>query len=151
VQVVFRQLDVGHLSVFSCRLSAGLFYEGVVDPVGLSAELQEPAVVHNPVNDGGSHVVIAEHGSPPGELQVCGDDQAAFFVAVRYDLEEQLSCRGDFGQRNWWIPLRCQGWLLITMVDFVRPPVAERGVTAPGVVKPLDVAHDVAPACGLVA
>jgi hypothetical protein len=80
--------------VFSCRLSTGLFHEGVVNPVGLSAELQEPAMVHNSVNDGGSHVVIAEHGSPPGELQVCGDDQAAFSVAVRYDLEEQP---GSFG------------------------------------------------------
>ena len=56
-----------------------------------------------------------------------------------------LSCRGDFGQRNWWILLRCQGWLLITIVDFVRPPVTERGVAAPAVVKPLDVAGDVAP------
>jgi hypothetical protein len=55
-----------------------------------------------------------------------------------------LSCRGDFGQRNWWILLRCQCWLLITIVDFVRPPVAERGVSAPGVVKPFDVAVDVA-------
>ena len=38
----------------------------------------------------------------------------------------RLGCCGDFGQRNEWILLRRQGWLLITIVDFVRPPVTER-------------------------
>jgi hypothetical protein len=55
-----------------------------------------------------------------------------------------LSRRGDFGQRNWWILLRCQCWLLITIVDFVGPSVTERGVSAPGIVKPLDIADNVA-------
>ncbi|MEC5150762.1 hypothetical protein RCH22_002403 [Cryobacterium psychrotolerans] len=38
----------------------------------------------------------------------------------------RLSFCGDFGQRTWWFLLRCQGWLLITMVDFVGSAVAER-------------------------
>ena len=56
-----------------------------------------------------------------------------------------MGCCGDFGQRNEWILLRFQGWLLITIVDFVGPPVTERGVTAPAVVKPLDIADNVTP------
>ena len=36
-----------------------------------------------------------------------------------------LGCCEDFGQRNYWILLRCQGWLLITIVDFVGASVAE--------------------------
>jgi hypothetical protein len=61
-----------------------------------------------------------------------------------------MSCRGDFGQRNWCSLLRCQGWLLITIVDFVRPAVAERGVPASAVVEALDVADDVASGLGFM-
>jgi hypothetical protein len=65
-------------------------------------------------------------------------------ICPPYEPPHTLSCREDFGQRNWWILLRCQCWLLITIVDFVRPPVTERGVTAPTIVKPLDIADNVA-------
>ncbi|MEA9985978.1 hypothetical protein [Subtercola sp. RTI3] len=37
----------------------------------------------------------------------------------------QLGCRAVFGQRIWWFLLRCQGWLLIAIVDFVGASVAE--------------------------
>ena len=40
------------------------------DPVGLSAELQEPSMVDDAVDDGGSHVVVAEHQSS-GEGEKC--------------------------------------------------------------------------------
>ncbi|MEC5148905.1 hypothetical protein RCH22_000546 [Cryobacterium psychrotolerans] len=45
---------------------------------------------------------------------------------VKLVISDALSCGGDFGQRTWWFLLRCQGWLLITMVDFVGSAVAER-------------------------
>ena len=41
--------------------------------------------------------------------------------------------------------LRCQGWLLVRVVDFVWPAVIERGVTPPAVVEPLDVGDDITP------
>lgn len=51
-------------------------------------------MVHQPIDDGGSHIVVPEHRSPAGEFEVGGDDQAAFFVAVGDDLEQQS---GPFG------------------------------------------------------
>ena len=48
-------------------------------------------MVHNPVDDRRGHVVVAEHGSPPGELNIRRDDQTAVLVTVRYHLEQQ-SC-----------------------------------------------------------
>jgi len=46
----------------------GLFHEGVLDAVGLAAELQEAAVVDDSVDDGRGHVVVAEHRSPARKL-----------------------------------------------------------------------------------
>ena len=54
-------------------------------------------MVDDAVDDGGCHVV-AENGSPLGELEVCGDDQAAFLVAVGNDLEEESGSFGIDGQ-----------------------------------------------------
>jgi UTP-glucose-1-phosphate uridylyltransferase len=62
--------------------------------------------------------------------------KSSMLADIHYLRQGDLSCRGDFGQRNWWILLRCQCWLLITIVDFVGPSVTERGVSAPTVVKP---------------
>lgn len=82
-------------AVISARFQAipavWLFHEGIFDPVGLTTELQEPAVVDQTVDDGGGHVVVTEHCSPAGELQISGDDQAAFFVPVSDDLEQEPS------------------------------------------------------------
>ena len=44
-------------------------------------------MVHDAVDDGGGHVVVAEHRSPAGKLVICGDDQASFFLTVSDDLE----------------------------------------------------------------
>ena len=46
------------------RAGARLFHEGVFDAVGLAAKLEETAVVDDAVDDGGGHVVVAEHCSP---------------------------------------------------------------------------------------
>jgi hypothetical protein len=40
-------------------------------------------VVHRPFDDGGGHVVVAEYGSPAGELEVGGDDEASL---IEYSL-----------------------------------------------------------------
>ena len=52
-------------------------------------EADDPAVVDDAVDDGGGHVAVAEHVAPPAELEVAGENDAPFFVAVGDDLEEQ--------------------------------------------------------------
>ena len=51
-------------------------------------------MVDQPVDDGSSHVVVPEHRSPAGELQIGGDDHAALFIAVGDDLEQQRRTLG---------------------------------------------------------
>ena len=51
-------------------------------------------MVDDAVDDGGGHVVITEDASPPGELQVGGDDQAALFIGFGDDLEQQTCSFG---------------------------------------------------------
>lgn len=63
-------------------------HEGVTHALGLSAELDEPPVVDDAVYDGG-HLVVAEHRSPPAELQVRGDLHRLPLVGVGEDLEEE--------------------------------------------------------------
>lgn len=70
------------------------FHEGIFDSVGLAAELYEPPVLDQSVDDGCGHVVVAEQGSPARKLQIRGDDQAAFFIPVLDHLEQQP---GTFG------------------------------------------------------
>ena len=64
-------------------------HEGVADAVGLAAELDEPPVVDNAVDHGGSHPVVPEHRSPPAELQVRDDHHRLPLVGVGEDLEEE--------------------------------------------------------------
>ena len=56
--------------------------------------MQQATVVNDAVDDGGGHVVITEDCSPPGELQVGGDDQAALFIGFGDDLEQQTCSFG---------------------------------------------------------
>lgn len=60
-------------------------YEGVTHALGLPAELDESPVVDDAVYDGG-HLVVAEHQSPPAELQVRGDHHRLPLVGVGEDL-----------------------------------------------------------------
>ena len=57
--------------------------------VGASLESGEPAVVHGAVDQRGGHVLVAEHASPAGELDVRGVDHAPGLVGIRYDLEQE--------------------------------------------------------------
>ena len=64
-------------------------HEGVLAAVGASLESDEPAVVHGAVDQRGGHVLVAEHASPAGELDVRGVDHAPGLVGIRYDLEQE--------------------------------------------------------------
>lgn len=66
-----------------------LLHKGMLHAVGLTSELDEPAVVHDAVDDGRSHLVVPEHPSPAGELQVGRDDHALALVGVGEDLEDE--------------------------------------------------------------
>ena len=52
-------------------------------------ESDDAAVVDGAVDEGGGHVRVAQDTSPTAELDVAGVDDAASFVAVGDDLEEQ--------------------------------------------------------------
>ena len=64
-------------------------HEGVLAAVGASLESDEPAVAHGAVDQRGGHVLVAEHASPAGELDVRGVDHAPGLVGIRYDLEQE--------------------------------------------------------------
>lgn len=57
--------------------------------VGASLESDEPAVVHGAVDQRGGYVLVVEHASPAGELDVRGVDHAPGLVGIRYDLEQE--------------------------------------------------------------
>ena len=57
-------------------------HEGVLAAVGASLESDEPAVVHGAVDQRGGHVLVAEHASPAGELDVRGVDDAPGLVGI---------------------------------------------------------------------
>lgn len=52
-------------------------HEGVLAAVGASLESDEPAVAHGAVDQRGGHVLVAEHASPAGELDVRGVDHGS--------------------------------------------------------------------------
>ena len=63
-------------------------HEGVLAAVGASLESGEPAWCTVRRSRGG-HVLVAEHASPAGELDVRGVDHAPGLVGIRYDLEQE--------------------------------------------------------------
>ena len=66
-----------------------LSHQGVAVAVRLAMEPDDPAVVHDTVDDRGGHVAVSEHLSPPSELQVRGEHHAPFLVGIRDDLEQE--------------------------------------------------------------
>ena len=54
-------------------------------------------MVDESVAAGGGDVVVSEDGSRFGEGDVCGDDEAACFVGVGDDLEEESGAFGVDG------------------------------------------------------
>lgn len=66
-----------------------LSHQGVAVAVRLTTEPDDPAVVHDTVDDRGGHVAVAENLAPPPELQVRGEHHAPFLVGIRDDLEQE--------------------------------------------------------------
>ena len=58
-------------------------------PVGLALELKQPPVVHDAVYHRGRHLVVAEDGTPPRELEVGGEDDGLALICLRDHLEQQ--------------------------------------------------------------
>lgn len=75
-------------------------------------QLDELPVVDDAVYDGG-HLVVAEHRSPPAELQVRGDHHRLPLVGVGEDLEEEPRA----------VPHRAAGRVVcpLEVVDVRRP------------------------------
>ena len=61
----------------------------MLHPLARPVELDEPAVVHDAVDERGGELVVAEHDTPFGELDVGGDYQAPLLVAIAQHLEQQ--------------------------------------------------------------
>ena len=59
------------------------------DAVRLAPEPEQPPVVADAVDDRRGHLVVAEDGPPPAELQVGGYHERLPLVGLRDDLEEQ--------------------------------------------------------------
>ena len=66
-----------------------LSHQGVAVAVRPATEPDDPAVVHDTVDDRGGHVAVAENLAPPPELQVRGEHHAPFLVGIRDDLEQE--------------------------------------------------------------
>ena len=69
---------------------SALPHEGMFHPVALSFEEDEMAVMDEPVNHGGRHLVICKDIAPFREFKVCCQDKAFAFIAVRNDSEQHL-------------------------------------------------------------
>lgn len=62
----------------------------VFEAVAGAVDGQDVAVVQESVEDGGGQDVVAEDGSPFGEVFVAGDDGGAFLVSSADQLEEHV-------------------------------------------------------------
>lgn len=100
---VFCQLFACQKSAENPATSAGFpamsasGHQSMFDPVGFAGEVQESAVVDDPVDDRGGHVIVTEYGTPLGKRQVRRQNQTALFVGIRDDLEQQTSAIGIDG------------------------------------------------------
>ena len=66
--------------------------------VGAALESDEPSVVDGAVDEGGGHVLVAEHASPSAEFDVGGVDDAPCLVGIGNDLEEEPAALLVYGQ-----------------------------------------------------
>src|SRR3954470_14429735 len=76
----------------SCALAG----EAVAEAPGLGAGVDDVRAVGEAVDDGFGESGVGEDLGPFAEREVGGDDQAAAFVALREDLEDELG--GTVGQ-----------------------------------------------------
>ncbi len=79
-QRVFRRVcGIGRCLSALCWLFG---HEGVFASVGAALESDEPSVVDGAVDEGGGHVLVAEHASPSAEFDVGGVDDAPCLVGI---------------------------------------------------------------------
>ena len=57
--------------------------------VAVIAGFDDVAVVGQPIEQGGGHLRVAEHGRPLREAQVGGDEDAGLFIELAEQVEEQ--------------------------------------------------------------
>ena len=82
----FSGFVTGALTTLPPRLAQ---HEALLEPVAGPAELDEPAVVYDAVDDRGSQPVVSEHRAPPAELDIGGEYDAPPLVALGDHLIEK--------------------------------------------------------------
>jgi hypothetical protein len=75
-----------------------LAFEAVAESPALGAGVDDVCFVGDPVHDGFREAGVGEYFGPLAEREVGGHDQAAFFVALADDLEDEFG--GAVGQRE---------------------------------------------------
>lgn len=64
----------------------------LLEPVGFAADVDDVAVMLEPVEDGaGDNGITSKDAAPISKALVAGEDHAAFFVALADDLKEQVA------------------------------------------------------------
>lgn len=74
-------------------------HESVPHAIGFSLGAQKTAVMNHPVDGRRGHLVVAEHRSPPRELEVGGEGNRLRLVSLRDCLEEQVRSLGIEGRK----------------------------------------------------
>src|SRR5690242_3718056 len=75
-----------------------LVLQTLAEAVALAVQEQDVAAMHQPIQQGRGHALMAKHLRPMGEIEVRGQRHTGALVAIREELEEQLSRRLREGQ-----------------------------------------------------
>ncbi|MFT5324336.1 MAG: hypothetical protein ACI8P0_002197 [Planctomycetaceae bacterium] len=86
--VVVSWPKLGSLSGFCARLL--LFFHRLFEAEAFTIHLEDVAMVGESIQQGRRHAFALEDLAPVAKREVAGDQQAAAFVAVGEDLEQQL-------------------------------------------------------------
>ena len=74
-------------------------------------------------------------------IRICSTTVSPPTLGSRYPSTRLLR---EFRIADRWFLLRCQGWLLVTAVNFVGPPVAQGGAVSAAVAERFDAGDDAA-------
>ena len=77
----------------------GMFFQ----PITAALDIDHPAVVKQPIEDGRSDHGAPEELLPVGEALVGGDDRRALIIAIRDELEEEIGFPAVHGQVDGFI------------------------------------------------
>ena len=76
-----------------------MFFETITVPL----DVDHPAVVEEPIEDGRGDHGVAKELLPVGEALVGGDDRRALLIAIRDELEEEIGFPAVHGQVDGFI------------------------------------------------